>query len=196
MSFNFLSLKLYLQWERHVGGRHGAPLQKLLKLLWPLLWIFVGLYPLNIFWETCISWSISGIGFEYWMVGGGWFRWSSSMSEIHFSTTFNFRIYNNKMGADFDTIYWWQITQCPCWLLFLKCRLILDKNIRSWVLVKINNKWRLKKTFVLITDSSIVMTIICLNLIIFLQKWDSKKHWKIIAETFAWAAWSLMLNIQ
>ena len=37
MSVNFLSLKLYLQWERHVGGGHGAPLQKLLKLLWPLL---------------------------------------------------------------------------------------------------------------------------------------------------------------
>ena len=40
------------------------------------------------FLETCISWSISGIGLEYWIVGGGWFRWSSSMSEIHFSTTF------------------------------------------------------------------------------------------------------------
>ena len=40
------------------------------------------------FLDTCISWSMSGIGLEYWTVGGGWFRWSSSMSEIHFSTTF------------------------------------------------------------------------------------------------------------
>ena len=24
--------------------------------------------------DTCMRWSISGIGFEYWIVGGGWLR--------------------------------------------------------------------------------------------------------------------------
>ena len=41
-----------------------------------LIWYFLfpeyleSLYNL----DTCMRWSISGIGFEYWIVGGGWLR--------------------------------------------------------------------------------------------------------------------------